>query len=65
MGVGGVGGYFGGKLARHYINNKNVDITFFARGKHLKEIQNNGVKIITDQGNFIAKSNRERDNSAS
>ena len=65
MGVGGVGGYFGGKLARYYINNKNVDITFIARGKHLKEIQNNGLKVITEQGTFIAKPDRAIDNPAS
>lgn len=65
MGVGGVGGCFGGKLARHYINNKNVDITFIARGKHLKEIQNNGLKVITEQGTFIAKPDRAIDNPAS
>ena len=65
MGVGGVGGYFGGKLARHYINNKDVDITFIARGKHLKEIQNNGLKVITEKGTFIAKPDRAIDNPAS
>lgn len=47
IGVGGVGGYFGGKLATHYANNKDVDVTFIARGKHLEEIQNNGLKVIT------------------
>jgi 2-dehydropantoate 2-reductase len=65
IGVGGVGGYFGGKLATHYANNKNVDITFIARGKHLKEIQNNGLKVITEQGTFIAKPDQAIDNPAS
>lgn len=65
IGVGGVGGYFGGKLATHYANNKDVDITFIARGKHLKEIQNNGLKVITEQGTFIAKPDKAIDNPAS
>lgn len=47
IGVGGVGGYFGGKLAAHYAHEKDVDITFIARGKHLEEIQKNGLKVIT------------------
>ncbi|MDD4606398.1 MAG: 2-dehydropantoate 2-reductase N-terminal domain-containing protein, partial [Dysgonamonadaceae bacterium] len=35
IGTGGVGGYFGAKLAR-----AGFDITFLARGDHLKAIQN-------------------------
>ncbi len=65
IGVGGVGGYFGGKLAKHYANKKDVDITFIARGKHLEEIQNNGLKVITEQGTFIAKPDKAIDNPAS
>ena len=65
MGVGGVGGYFGGKLATYYENNNDVDITFIARGKHLEEIQNNGLKVITEHGTFIAKPDKALDNPAS
>jgi 2-dehydropantoate 2-reductase len=42
--IGGVGGCFGGLLANHFFNNENVEISFFARGKHLKEIQENNSK---------------------
>ncbi len=45
-GIGGVGGYFGGLLAKYFYNNVNVEINFFARGGHLKEIQNNGLKVV-------------------
>lgn len=45
-GIGGVGGYFGGLLASHYHKSDEVEIIFYARGKHLQEIQNNGLKII-------------------
>jgi len=50
VGTGGVGGYFGGKLAQYYANKKDVQITFIARGKHLKAIQNSGLKVMAKEG---------------
>jgi 2-dehydropantoate 2-reductase len=47
FGAGGVGGYFGAKLAKS--GNK---VTFIARGKHLKAIQKNGLQIKSIYGNF-------------
>ena len=47
VGAGGVGGYFGGKIAR-----AGYDVTFFARGEHLKAIQQNGLTIKSIQGDF-------------
>ena len=44
-GIGGVGGVFGGLLAKQFYNDKNVEINFFARGLHLSEIQNIGLKM--------------------
>jgi 2-dehydropantoate 2-reductase len=40
VGAGGVGGYFGGRLAA-----AGYDVTFVARGAHLASIQKNGLKI--------------------
>lgn len=54
-GIGGVGGYFGGLLAKHYVEDTNVEINFLARGKHLNEIQKNGLKVIVGKDYFIAK----------
>ena len=54
IGIGGVGGYFGGRLAAHYQNNKNVEIYFIARGDHLKEIKNSGLKIIQGEKQWTA-----------
>ena len=54
VGVGGVGGYFGGRLAAHFQNNENVNVYFVARGKHLKEIQKNGLKIIQGKEQWVA-----------
>lgn len=48
IGAGGVGGYFGGKLAK----NEN-DVTFLARGEHLKAIQKNGLKVKSISGDFL------------
>jgi 2-dehydropantoate 2-reductase len=54
IGIGGVGGYFGGKLAYHYMADRDVEIIFVARGEHLRQIQKNGLQQITEAGNFRA-----------
>lgn len=64
VGTGGVGGYFGGKLAQYYANKKDVQITFIARGKHLKAIQNSGLKVMAKEGTFIAVPDKAIDNPA-
>ena len=48
MGTGGVGGYFGARLA-----NAGHDVAFIARGKHLEAIKENGLKIISELGDII------------
>ena len=45
MGTGGVGGYFGGRLAA-----AGEDVTFIARGAHLAAIQRDGLKITSALG---------------
>jgi 2-dehydropantoate 2-reductase len=50
LGTGGVGGYFGGKIA-HAGN----DTVFLARGEHLKALQINGLKVLSLGGNFTVK----------
>lgn len=55
LGIGGVGGYFGGKLARVFdVDNERVKIYFIARGEHLKAIQEKGLRVITDDEEFTA-----------
>lgn len=52
LGLGGVGGYFGGKMAQ-LLYDKDIDINIFfiARGEHLKEIKKNGLTLKTkDEG---------------
>jgi 2-dehydropantoate 2-reductase len=53
-GIGGVGGYFGGLLAKHFYENNEIEIIFYARGKHLLEIQKNGLKVTKGDNDFFA-----------
>lgn len=46
-GVGGVGGYFGGALAR-----AGHDVAFVARGAHLAAIQASGLRVRSPDGDF-------------
>ncbi|MHB9056151.1 MAG: ketopantoate reductase family protein [Paludibacteraceae bacterium] len=55
LGLGGVGGFYGGKLAKRYSGSGNIGIYFIARGEHLKAIQESGLHIITGEEDFIAK----------
>lgn len=48
-GIGGVGGYFGGKIAAQLANDEKRRVFFIARGQHLDEIQKNG--LILHSGN--------------
>lgn len=49
VGVGGVGGYFGGKMAHCFEHQPKHprQIYFVARGRHLAHIQQNGLMLNT------------------
>lgn len=49
-GAGGVGGYFGARLAE--AGNK---VTFIARGVHLEAMKNNGLRVESPLGNVLLK----------
>jgi 2-dehydropantoate 2-reductase len=58
VGVGGVGGYFGGKLAHTFSSNPDspVNIFFIARGKHLEAIKKNGLVLKSPEfGTMICR----------
>ena len=55
LGCGGVGGYYGGRLAVHYYNDSSKQVIFLARGKQLEAIRANGLKVLTPQHEFIAR----------
>jgi len=52
VGLGGVGGYYGGMLAKQYADNPDIEIYFVARGAHLRKVQENGLTLITENGTF-------------
>jgi 2-dehydropantoate 2-reductase len=54
LGLGGVGGYFGGLLAKAYAELDQFEIVFIARGETQKAIVASGLKIITDENESIA-----------
>ncbi|NWF63999.1 MAG: ketopantoate reductase family protein [Chloroflexi bacterium] len=47
FGTGGVGGYFGGRLAKN-----GEDITFIARGEHLAALRHSGLRVESIDGDF-------------
>ncbi len=55
IGVGGVGGYFGGKLTQLLRDDPDLKVYFIARGNHLAEIRENGLLLDTDERQFICK----------
>lgn len=50
FGTGGVGGYFGGRLAQ-----AGQDVTFIARGRHLARMQEAGLQVDSIGGDFEVK----------
>jgi ketopantoate reductase len=53
LGLGGVGGYFGGLLAKEYYKSNDIEVIFIARGETQKAIAQNGLKIVTDDSETI------------
>ena len=47
IGVGGLGAFFGAHLQK-----TNCDVNFLVREKYKKLITDNGIKIVSDFGNF-------------
>ena len=52
VGLGGVGGYFGGKLARKYAGSRGHAVVFIARGAHLAAIRKEGLLLKTVEGEY-------------
>ena len=49
MGTGGIGGYFGGRIAEK----GNADITFIARGAHMQAMQDKGLTLKSALGDAL------------
>jgi 2-dehydropantoate 2-reductase len=50
FGTGGIGGYFGGRLAQ-----AGEDVVFIARGEHLQAMRTNGLRVDSVKGDFVIK----------
>ncbi len=50
IGVGGVGGYFGGKLAHG-----GADVVFIARGTTLEALRTRGLRVDSIKGDFVVE----------
>ena len=48
MGSGGIGGYYGGRLAQ-----TGHDVTFIARGEHLRAIESRGLELVGPDGSSL------------
>jgi 2-dehydropantoate 2-reductase len=48
-GAGAIGAYLGARMAR-----AGLEVTLFARGPHLRAMQENGVQVESAEGNFTA-----------
>src|SRR5882672_3985733 len=59
MGSGGVGGYYGARLAQ-----AGHEVTFVARGAHAEAIQRDGLRVRSDLGDAQIKPARVVDNPA-
>ncbi len=59
MGAGGVGGYYGGLLAR-----SGQAVTFIARGAHLQALRRSGLRVKSVHGDFVVAPAHATDNPA-
>lgn len=55
IGIGGVGGFVGGKLAARFADSDDVEIVLVARGENEKAIREDGLKIISTKGEEIVR----------
>ncbi|MER3523432.1 MAG: 2-dehydropantoate 2-reductase [Ignavibacteria bacterium] len=59
VGAGGVGGYFGGRLAR-----SGEDVWFLARGPHLEAMHTSGLRIDSFEGGWVVPPGKMTGNAA-
>jgi len=64
VGTGGIGGYFGGLLARKYAGTGDDKVYFISRGLHLEKILEKGLKVISSDGKFKVNPDKALDDPA-
>ena len=55
-GAGAIGGYIGAHLAR-----VGADVVLYARGPHLRAMQEHGLRVVSEEGEFLVKPNATGD----
>ena len=58
LGLGGVGGYFGAKLARTYDGSDSIEISFLCRERTAAAIRERGIRLITPGQEFVTHPHR-------
>lgn len=59
FGTGGAGGYFGARLAL-----AGEEVTFIARGEHLRAIREEGLRVLTPEGDLLVRPARAEEEPA-
>ena len=62
IGIGGVGGYYGGRLALKYTGRSEHEVIFFARGAHLAAIRKDGLRLVTVDAEYVVRPTQATDN---
>ncbi len=63
IGLGGVGGYYGGLLSRYSeTHREEFEVVFIARGAHLEKIREKGLTVITETETFVTRPALATDN---
>ena len=55
VGIGGVGGYVGGRLAARYAGSDSVEVVLAARGANEQAIRERGLKLVTTGGEQLVR----------
>lgn len=55
VGLGGVGGYYGGKVAKAFEGGEEHQVMFLARGEHLRMIKEKGLQVLAQDEEFFAR----------
>lgn len=53
VGIGGVGGYYGGLVSHHAENNPDIAVCFVARGANLEAIREKGLQVSDEHRRFV------------
>lgn len=64
VGIGGVGGYYGGLLSKYAETHPEIEVIFIARGANLIAIREHGLSVIVGERSFVTHPAMATDNAA-